>query len=313
MDAEPLFQYMRERHSIHLRRQAGRPWPWTEDPILQQFRFCMVYRELDRTTIWLRDNVRERLRSSPDVLLATVLFRWFNRIRTGEAIFQQTCFASKPGAHTPWELRNDCEPDHFVEILHQAITSYCRTPTGRGYKEGPYVTGSYIIKTPDGKDKLDGVLWCVEQFMTREVLHFEGCSTQREVAQYLLDHPGEVSLEDVWCWLKDFPYLGAFMAAQIVADIKQTDLLKDAPDWWTWASPGPGSMRGLNVVCGREPTTPWKPGEWYDRLRELQLLLEPLVESEGMPRLCAQDVQNNCCEFSKYTRGSSRQKFRSTR
>jgi len=303
MNAEPLFEYMRERHSIHLRRQAGKPWPWTEDPILQQFRFCNVYREKDRTTIWLRDNIRERLRSSPDVLLATVLFRWFNRITTGEAIFCQMSVLSEN--KTPWEMwqaHPDGNAEDFCEMLQQSIRSYCG--------KGPYVTGSYIIKTPDGRDKLDGVLWCVEQFMTREVPYLEGFITQREVAQDLLDRPGEVSLADVWFWLKDFPYLGGFMAAQIVADIKHTDLLARAPDWWTWASPGPGSMRGLNVVCGREPTTPWKPGEWYDRLRELQLLLDPLVESEGMPRLCAQDVQNNCCEYFKFTRGSSRQKFR---
>jgi len=291
---------------------------------------------LDRTTIWLRENVRERLRSSPDVLLATVLFRWINRITTGEAIFCQASLDIADDEHgnthyvTAWE---DLLSAGSTEGVRHAIRQYCG--------KGPYVTGSYIIKTPDGRDKLDGVLWCVEQFMTREVLHFEGCSTQREVAQYLLDHPGEVSLADVWCWLKDFPYLGAFMAYEIVTDLRHTDLLCNAPDIMTWANPGPGAMRGLNRLAGRDLNKRLPRQVYIEEMRELLRLSQDkdnwpqLDENENIvgcedkialdvfgwdcqtydwPALEMRDIEHSLCELDKLMRcregGKTKQRFR---
>ena len=45
-----------ERHKIYLRRSAGQPFPWTDDPILQKYKFNNIYRELDKTTIWIKDS-----------------------------------------------------------------------------------------------------------------------------------------------------------------------------------------------------------------------------------------------------------------
>lgn len=38
------------RQEIFERRVAGRPAPWTDDPILRQFKFCNVYRAADRVS-----------------------------------------------------------------------------------------------------------------------------------------------------------------------------------------------------------------------------------------------------------------------
>lgn len=78
--------WVAERHAIYLRRKAGEPKPWTDDPILQQFYFTNVYRELDKTTVWFRKNVREPLRDDLRVIFATAAFRWFNYIPTGEIL-----------------------------------------------------------------------------------------------------------------------------------------------------------------------------------------------------------------------------------
>jgi hypothetical protein len=45
---ERFFAYARERYWIKLRRDQGLPAPWTTDPILQQYRFCNVFRADDR-------------------------------------------------------------------------------------------------------------------------------------------------------------------------------------------------------------------------------------------------------------------------
>ena len=86
MDSQAFFAFARARHQIYLNRAAGKKSPWTQDPILQKYRFTNVFRELDKTTLWFAKNLREPLRNSIDVLPATVVFRWFNRISTGPTI-----------------------------------------------------------------------------------------------------------------------------------------------------------------------------------------------------------------------------------
>lgn len=80
------FRFLRERYKVLLRRRAGDQKPWTSDPVLQSWRFCNVRREDDKVTQWFRDNIREPLRDDPAVFFATVAFRWFNTIRTGELL-----------------------------------------------------------------------------------------------------------------------------------------------------------------------------------------------------------------------------------
>ena len=55
------FELAREREQIRRRRLAGNPPPWTADPVLQRWRICNVRREDDRTTMWFREHVRDRL------------------------------------------------------------------------------------------------------------------------------------------------------------------------------------------------------------------------------------------------------------
>ena len=59
------FRTARERYNIYLSRVANDPPPWTEDPIFQKYKFCNVFREHDRVTIWLRENWREPYADHP--------------------------------------------------------------------------------------------------------------------------------------------------------------------------------------------------------------------------------------------------------
>lgn len=237
---EAFFAFARERHAVYLRRRASLPAPWTTDPILQQYSFTNVFRQLDRTTQWYTEHVRDKVRPE-EQLLAAVVFRWFNRIRTGEAIFSQLdIFGQGVESASAW--------DQFLQTsniayMRDAILAYCDS--------GPYVTGAYIVKTPDGYDKLSGVLQCIRWFMEQEHDIDSGKDYAtvgyQQVSQTILDYPGEVSLESVWDWLRQFPYLGDFMAYEIVTDLRWS-LLQHAPDIMTWANPGPGATRGLGRV-----------------------------------------------------------------
>ena len=321
---EDFFKFARERHSIYLRRQAGLPRPWTDDPILNHYRFTNVFRELDATTVWFKDNVREPMRDKPEVLLATVLFRWFNRMKTGEAIFNQKTLLGNSSC-TAWQsMLNHGETSDVAA----AIRAFCG--------KGPYVTGAYIIKTPNGMDKLTGVLQCVEWFMEKDYqykgselfskpLEYQWRGLANMIQQTSYPH----TLEDTWKWLKQFPYMGDFMAYEVVTDLRHTALLENAPDIMTWANPGPGAARGMGRVLNDDK-------DMYNQHRDKKALIlhmrELLEDSKNpenwpqqthdeiqtsgefaeswdkyqmwgpWPRWEMRDIEHTLCEFDKYER-----------
>lgn len=301
MDTSRFFAFARERHRIYLNRQQGLPRPWTTDQILARYRFTNVFRELDATTVWFRENVREPMRDRPEVLLATVLFRWFNRISVGEAIFNQSIFdESVTSVIMPaWDVVENMGTAGLASVK-SSVLSYCGS--------GPYVTGAYIIKTPDGMDKLTGVLWCVEQFM-KEGHRLEvnsssaGVVDWRTLATCAIESRGAYSLEDVWNWLRQFPFLGDFMAYEIVTDLRHTALLDLAPDIMTWANPGPGASRGLNRISERDLN---KRLPSHALVCEMRTILErsrdPSNWPSVFPMLEMREVEHTLCEFDKYER-----------
>jgi hypothetical protein len=276
---DQFFAYARERYRIRLKRNAGKPKPWTADPILQQFSFTEVFREDDRTTTWLREHVRDPLRDSPRVLPAVLIFRWFNRVKTAEAIFLH-------------KVKGQSAFDRFlhsrdIEPMRKAIKAHC--------DPGPYITGAYTINTRSAgskMNKLDGVLKLIEMW-------FDTHDWKR---------PDTSSLEAFSKWCQS-PCLAMFMTDQIATDLRWTALLENAPDKMTWANPGPGCANGLNAVFGR------KGAKVPDAqmINEMRALLALSQDGEfwpaGWPPWEIHDVENCCCEFSKYQRGYSRRKY----
>lgn len=297
----PFMEYARERENIRVRRiDQMLPRPWTSDPILAKFRFCNVYREDDATTRWFREYVRDPMQNEPEVLLATVLFRWFNRITTGQAMFLQGSFGGK----SAWDVYLE---DEDIQTLKSAILSFCG--------QGPYVTGAYIIKSPDGMNKLDGVLHSVKSF--RDSANFvqhipTGWGPRREqmnwydLASMITSGRTKCSLEQMWSWLKKSAFLGGFTAYEVVTDLRHTRLLRDAPDIMTWANAGPGAVRGLNRIHGRRLSGSMPPAVTCAEMREILELAQGRYRDVWPTRteqeVEMRDIEHTLCEFDKYER-----------
>ena len=106
------------------------------------------------------------------------------------------------------------------------------------------------------------------------------------------------------CTLEGF---GSFMAAQVVADLKNTPghPLGDADDFWLWSASGPGSLRGLSWFWGEKVTA-----THYDSF--VKLAWEEVMDH--VPAMDMQDFQNCLCEFDKFMRvtngtGRSKRKY----
>lgn len=262
MRVEDLVSFIIERHRIYELRQEGRPRPWTNDPILRDYRFCNMYRELDTVTRWIADEWRNRHAGDPDLWFAMAVARWVNWPDTLNEI----------GYPVPWD------PDLFVEMIYQR--------RDRGLKVW---TGAYMIGTQgNAKDK--------PLFIAENVL--QPLWDRREE---LRPKPG-TTLEGFARPIINIKNQGTFMVGQIVADAKYADPnLLQAEDWWTWAVSGPGSRRGLNRVVGRDLTAGWNDKDFLETLTKLRDEVNDALPP-WMEELHAQDLQNCLCEFDKYER-----------
>jgi len=289
VDPTPFFDFARERHNIYLRRQAGLPRSeWTSDPILAHYRFTNVYRELDATTIHHRQLVRQQIVHPPELLLAIVVYRWFNRRETADAIFS----------------RADLMPSAFDEFFRTGETAYMKEQILAHCGDGPYVTGAYIVRTYEGSSKLDGVLWAIRTFHQSARPHRGESTSWLDMGMLLDTH--EHSMEEVWDWLVKFPLIGPFGAYEIVCDLRYTPLLDDAPDRLAWANPGPGAMRGLNRLHGREVSRHAPRAQYIAEMRELLACAHgnwwPKTPAADWPAWEMREVEHTLCEFDKYRR-----------
>lgn len=262
-----LVYWIKERYSILQKKDRLLPKPWTKDPILQKYKFCNVFREDDRVTKWVMRHWRYPHHADADVWFAMVVARLINWPESLEEI----------GYPVPWK------PMKFMGALNRR----------RALKKKVF-TGAYMIHADAGDypSKAD--------YLAMKVLN-----PMWEKRQYLRPREGDYLLS-FYNRLHECRDMGSFMAGQVVADVKFTDGLHIAPDWWTFAVPGPGSKRGLNRVCGREIGATWSEHHWLSRLRALRRVVEvKLAKSTARDRIeviSAQDLQNCLCEFDKYDR-----------
>ena len=269
-ELDRYFYWLHERENIRiLKEELEEESPWTEDPILQEFKFCQVFREDDRTTRWFRTHIREPLRDSHEVLMATIIFRWFNYIETGRTLL-------KHNLHLEWDRKKAIE-----EIT----------------KQDKWVTGSYFIKTPNRMDKVTGVAECVSHMWKDRQYLIDILETRRE--------EGNASLEHTWNLLKNYPYMGPFMSYEVVTDLRHTYLLENAKDILTWANAGPGAMRGLNRLTGRELGFSKKTHNWNKEMQELWTIarMDRLDSSLiDYRKFEMREIEGGLCEFDKYSR-----------
>lgn len=257
---EQFYQFLNKRYDIHIKKQSGEPYPWTDDPILQKYKFTNVFREDDATTVWFRENMRDKLREHSDVILATIIFRWFNLVETGKVLLENNL-------HVEWNS------SRCIEAL---------------LDQPQWVTGAYIIKTPNGMNKLEGVCWCIDQIAS---------DRNKLISDVHLAH----TLRCLWEILLPYPYMGPFMAYEVVTDWRHTYVGGDSEDILTWANPGPGARRGLNRIHNRDLN---KQIKMEQCVLEMQQILEsaPYFLDGQVPDLEMREIEHTLCEFDKYER-----------
>lgn len=274
---QKFFYWINERHKIYLKRQRGESWPWTEDKILQTYKFTNPFRENDRVTIWIRKNIREPYANSPELFFNLMLARLINWPDT----------LSKIGYINNWNTA------YVYNILENRRVS--------GQK---FITGAYMLTGTFGK-KGTPKSWqiayhCLEQIweMRREITPILKDNLQSAYNRMMEKHP---------------PGFGGFLTYEIVTDLRHTRYLENADDIMTWAHAGPGCKRGINRLYDNDVRTNC-PDDFALEVMKYLLDISPEYLECHVPKLELRDIEHSLCEWDKYMRvlngeGRPRSKF----
>jgi hypothetical protein len=281
---EQFLYWYQERHRVYLKKEAGHPKPWTDDEVLQSYFFTNPYREHDKVTKWFCNNVREPLRNDPQVLMATIIFRWFNLPATGEALMDGPI------------LSDNCEGCLLLNWDSEEAFKRLDPIRRNG---GQLFTGAFMINSPPGKSKLEAILERIDCVW----------NDYERLIRYFLDY--QLTLQEAHEWLTQYDGLGGFMAYEIVCDLRHTYLLEEATDVLTWCNPGPGAVRGMYRVLGRDfakgnnSSSPPRPRDWDERTAELLAAMQEVAKRNKFPRVELREVEHSLCEYDKYMRAMS--------
>lgn len=274
---EQLVYWITERESIRKKKEAGLFAPWSDNPVMQETYFCNVNREDDKVTKWIRQNW-----TYPCDALGEECSDYYDFAMIVARIFNLPS--------TLEELQQPIETYHWLEHAEQVLRE-------RKQRGDNIWNGAYIIST-NGK-KMDKVSYCLTLLEklanSPKVTH--NSPTLHEAHQALMKVEG----------------LASFLAAQVVADLKNTEghPLSKAEDWFTFSAPGPGSLRGLSWFFEEKVSAK----NYHAKIKEAYKILEFELPEEILDFLCFQNLQNCFCEYDKFMRvtngtGRSKRKYK---
>lgn len=270
---ELYWHYTSQRHAMFERRAAGIAPPWSSDPILNTFKFCNVYRAVDRVSQYMIRDVcyHDETCTAQDRIFQIVAFRTFSKIDTWRVVRNH--------------LGRYPTLDDLADGGFTAALEYAQKVNGGLY------TGAFILCAQDAYGRGRKYLNHIELF--RHMFLADN------LADEILD---AARLRDVYDLLHGYPLMGDFMSYQIAIDLNYSSLLHFSENEFT--QPGPGALRGIRkCFTDLSDYTPAEVVLWMvdNQSAELERLQLPFNGLYGRP-LHAIDCQSLFCETDKYCR-----------
>ena len=202
-----------ERQNIFWKKLNNEPAPWTNDPILQTYKFCNSYRVNDRVSQYLLKNVIYNMNkySSEDMLFRILIFKLFNKESTWELLidnFSDITLKTFNMEKYSKVLENAIE--NGIKIYNDAYISCANKAFGYDRKHDNHLA---LLNKMFNIDNIQ-----------EKILN---CKT----------------MENAFNIIKSYPLIGNFMAYQLVTDINYSDIVDWKENEFTIA--GPGSLRGI--------------------------------------------------------------------
>jgi NTP pyrophosphatase (non-canonical NTP hydrolase) len=271
---DAYWRFAAERQAVFFRRLEGTEAPWTDDPIIRQFKFTNAYRASDRVSQYLIRNViyRDDLPSDPaEVVFRILVFKVFNRVETWELLERslgQVTYA-------------DYTFKRYDQILTRAMAR------GDSIYSAAYIMPSAGSLGHDRKHRNHLAL------------------IERMISDDLPSQLGEArTMQKAFDLLRSYPTIGDFLAYQYVTDTNYSTVTDFTE--MEFVVPGPGAIDGIRK-CFTD-TAGMPDAEIIKFMTDRQ---EIEFERLGINfrtlwgrRLQLIDCQNLFCEVGKYARVS---------
>ncbi len=248
-----------------------RSGPWSDDPVLQSFKFTNAYRSADRVSQYLIKNVIYDGEQTPDeVFFRIILFKLFNKIETWEVLKNQ--FGTIKLEGFDWVQADKT----LTDLLDNGQRVY---------------SAAYIMASPSSafgqKRKHSNHLKLLARMVDERVaLRIQQCDSMATAYEIMLSYPG----------------IGPFLAYQYVIDINYSTITNFSEN--DFVVPGPGALSGISKIF--TDLGSWSPEDVIqyvtdEQENELQRLGIEFKTLWGR-NLHLIDCQNLFCEVDKYSR-----------
>lgn len=257
------------RQEIFHQRARAVPPPWTDDEILNEFRFTNAYRSADRVSQFLiRYVAYTGKQDRREVFFRVLLFKLFNRVST-------------------WTLLEDA----FGELRAASfdVDAYDRV-MGEAFNRGERLySAAYIMPAADRASA------------RKHTTHLQ--LVHRMLADHLPERLGECgSMQEAYSMLRAYGGIGDFLAYQLVTDLNYTVVLDFSE--MDFVQAGPGARSGLEKCfldddgLSAEDLIRWTCDRQEAEFASRRLKFQDLWGR----RLQLIDCQNLFCEVDKYAR-----------
>lgn len=268
---DTYWRFAAERQAIFFRRFCHQPAPWTEDPILQRFKFTNAYRASDRVSQYLiRHVIYKGDQSCEEAFFRTLLFRIFNRVETWQLLTKELDDVS----YRRYSF------ERYDDILTRALA-----------EQSSIFSAAYVM--PSGTSSFG------ESRKHRCFLRLLEQMMKDGVPSKLSDAS---SMREAFELIRSYPMMGDFLAYQYVIDLNYSGLTNFSE--MDFVVPGPGARSGIRKCFddlgdfSETDVIRLVTEHQEEEFARLQLGFRSLW---GRP-LQLIDCQNLFCEIDKYSR-----------
>jgi len=269
-----------ERHSIFEKRLRGEEPPWTDNLILQEFKFTNTFRVLDRVSQYLLKEIIYKPglpTEREEIVFRILLFKLFNTIAAWEVLV-------KAFGTLTWEGFNE-------KAYAKALGDAWKGGKGKGVEiwSRAYVQNQNY--RTDLKTKHERYVALLKYMMDDRVAdRLQGPRTYEQAFNVLRNYP---------------LHRKGFISMQHLVDLNYSTVLNYDED--DFIMPGEGAIRGIRKCFGLSKVSiPEAQSIIYHLVHEQELFFEKVglkpVTLFGQRRLHAIDIQNCFCEVDKYSR-----------
>ena len=265
-----FFDFIIERQNMwHKRFVQHKTYPFSKDQVLAVNKFTNIYRQLDRTSLWVHDNIvnhytksNKTITDKKNAILSIVMFRWFNNIKIHEEI-------------------GILRYDNFDLVKYEKELLKL--------KETMPLSNSAAYLTPclSGRTQLTALM----ELLT---------TVYNDIDSFIEVFTNATEGSEIMSKLRSLFGIGSFMAYEMYCDIVETGMTECTLN--SVISKGPGSNKGMYLIFDNHNYVDnfnylFDNQHMYTKRLKFNNYLEPVED-----KLSLRVIEHSLCEFMKYKR-----------